>query len=318
MPTSIKKNETNQVHLIAEWTYTTMRSDLMLYAVWNRFTWRINGSLTLKGHSRAAEKTCFVVPELGLFLDGALQCHLPPRVMCITHCHSDHSTAIPMILTGITTVPNIYVPRESFGLFDNYLQCHYQLAKGSAHAESKRYKLHGKLPGDVWRETIKGREYEFRAIKCYHSVPTIGYGLSAVKNKMRADLVPKIASMKPHEIGRMRREIEEIGGSMTEECLEPILTFLCDTTPQVFEDPAIFTYPTIIVECTNLYDEHEHYAVANKHICWTQIRDIVIEHPDNLFVLIHFSMRYSWEEIDEFFEKETQEHGISNIYIWRN
>ncbi len=295
-----------------------LRSDLMLYAVWKRFSYRINGNLSLKGHSRAAEKTCFVIPELGLYFDGALQCYIQPLVMCITHCHSDHSTAIPMILTAIDTKPTIYVPKKAQPLFNNYLQAHYQLTKGTDRVRNQRYIMVGKEPGDCWREQIKDRIWEIQTFECYHSVPTLGYGLSQVKNKISADIAEKIANMPRKQIGNFMRECRENGVITTEESLEPIIVYLCDTTFRVFQDEEIFKYPRIIVECTNLYEEHEHYARKNKHICWTQIRDTVKAHPDNIFILIHFSMRYSWEEIDTFFEKEQKEHNIQNIYVWRN
>lgn len=297
------------------------RSDLMLYEVWRRFTYPLINNLTLKGHSRAAEKTCFLVSELGLYLDGALQCYTPPLAMCITHGHSDHSTAIPMIITTNTPSPEpimIYVPLAVQNLFENYLQSHFQLNCGTSRACNRIYKMEGKIPGDIWRLFLKGRDYQFEAYKCYHSVPTIGYGISEVKKKLKPELQAQIAKMEGPAIGAFRKELQEKGESLTHEVLEPLFVYLCDTTAQVFEDQTIFRYPRIIVEVTNIYEKDEHYANKNKHICWNQIREIVRNHPGNLFILIHFSMRYTWEEIDECFSKEREDEGITNIYIWKN
>ena len=57
--------------------------------------------LSVKGHSRGAEKTCFYIPELKLFLDAGSNTSYQPKYILISHCHTDHSFLLPMILTGI-------------------------------------------------------------------------------------------------------------------------------------------------------------------------------------------------------------------------
>lgn len=72
----------------------TQRKATETYSVWNH-SWSIPGTnFTLKGHSRAAEKTGFIIPEIGLFLDAGQQTYFEPKVILITHSHSDHSFAV--------------------------------------------------------------------------------------------------------------------------------------------------------------------------------------------------------------------------------
>jgi ribonuclease Z len=65
-------------------------------------------------------------------------------------------------------------------------------------------------------------------------------------------------------------------------------------------------YKTIIIECTYIYDTEEEIKLAkiNKHMHWTNIKDIIKTHNTIQFILIHFSMKYTKKEIEEFFKKE--------------
>src|SRR5579862_7984844 len=119
-----------------------------IFLVWERYSQTLPGGILLRGHSRAAEKSCFMLPHLGLYLDAAIQGPTPPNVICITHSHSDHSCALPMLLTGFdasivnsttrsrTSRPQIFVPIESVTLFDNLIQSHFQL---TIHRSSFRF-----------------------------------------------------------------------------------------------------------------------------------------------------------------------------------
>jgi ribonuclease BN (tRNA processing enzyme) len=77
------------------------------------------------------------------------------------------------------------------------------------------------------------------------------------------------------------------------ETSEPIYTF--NTTFDKF--------PTMIIECTYLLPEHRGLALDNRHMHWNALEPYIREHPNTMFVLIHFSNRYAPKFIDEFFKK---------------
>ena len=80
--------------------------------------------LTIRGHSRGSEQSCFYIPELKLHLDAGICGYYNPDYIFVTHCHSDHSFQLPMILTGLNRVgknpPFIFAPQESKHLFQNF------------------------------------------------------------------------------------------------------------------------------------------------------------------------------------------------------
>lgn len=89
---------------------------------------------------------------------------------------------------------------------------------------------------------------------------------------------------------------------------------MCDTTHKVFEmNPEIFKYRNIIVECTFLDDKTMDLAHESKHTHWKDLKEIIINHPHNNFILIHFSMRYSDQDILSLLEDKPQ-----NVHVWLN
>ena len=73
----------------------------------------------------------------------------------------------------------------------------------------------------------------------------------------------------------------------------PRIAFLCDTTPKVFQlHPELLDFSVIIVECTFVGDETYELAHTSKHTHWNDLKPIVEQNHDVLFILTHFSMRY--------------------------
>ena len=71
----------------------------------------------------------------------------------------------------------------------------------------------------------------------------------------------------------------------------------------------LFQYPYIFVECTFIYGEKIDSDL--KHIYWDQIKEIIVKHSSNIFVLIHFSVRYTQMELTEFFKVQ----NLKNVII---
>ena len=279
-----------------------------MYNIWKYS--RDISKLRVHGHSRGSERSGFYIPELRLCLDAGIQMYFEPKTICVTHCHTDHSFALPMILTGISSRPEIYVPQQHTHLFTNFTDSCYQLSKGRSNVKCK-HSITGVKPGDII--PLKDNYY----IKVYnldHNVPTRGYGIFRVKQKLKQEY----HGLTSKDIVELKKQ----GIKISYEVHEPVLAYLCDTTIKPLENNLdLFQFPALMVECTFLNSDDDRHAeeIKNaKHIHWKHLLPIVKSHPEINFHLIHFSARYDDEEISEFFNKECQEHGLTNIDPWLN
>ena len=92
----------------------------------------------------------------------------------------------------------------------------------------------------------------------------------------------------------------------------PQFCYMGDTDERIFTNPIIQKYPTIIVECTFLYDEHLKNAQKDKHMHWSKLKPFIEIYTDITFILIHFSSRYSDDEINDFFKDKK----LENMLVW--
>lgn|SRR3990167_3879062 len=95
--------------------------------------WKIpNSSYTITGHSRAGERTGFCLTSHGIFFDAGIHCWNVPKFIFVTHSHTDHSFALPMMTATLSTPAQVYVPTEAAPFFNNHLQATAQLNACSA------------------------------------------------------------------------------------------------------------------------------------------------------------------------------------------
>jgi len=86
----------------------------------------------------------------------------------------------------------------------------------------------------------------------------------------------------------------------------------------------IFACPTIVIECSFVAAagmseaEAEQEAIKRGHVAWSQLRPHVCAHPKSVFVLTHFSKRYTDAELREFFAAElvATEGCVCNVVLW--
>lgn len=142
---------------------------------------------------------------------------------------------------------------------------------------------------------------------CYHSVACVGYGFLQTKKKIK----PEYVGLEGKQLGALRKQGIQID-SLYES---PMFAFMGDTTAQFYADQAelekegkesVFRYPLIMTECTflGIHEDDKQRAEKTKHTLWTELKPFIESHPDITFVLIHFSHRYSEEDIRSFFAKE--------------
>mmetsp|Transcript_5778 Transcript_5778/g.5972 ORF Transcript_5778/g.5972 Transcript_5778/m.5972 type:complete len:369 (-) Transcript_5778:56-1162(-) len=279
---------------------------------------------TLTGFSRAAYRTGFYIPELDIMLDAGPQNFNHPSHIFITHTHGDHIASLPFTLIGDENgnrFLQLYAPKQAEIYLRKYISCLFEVNSLQAEYEEickEWYQYNGYDTYSIFRTIINKSQFEIEVILCDHSIPTISYGFSLIKQKLK----PEYSGLSTKEIGKLRKS----GVEITHEVIEKKFTFICDTSIAVMTTyPQILSYPIIIIECTFLYPEEIPNAIQTKHIHWNDIEPYIINNPNTIFVLIHFSLRYKEEEIIEFFretkrkarnENKGGEKVYENIKVW--
>ena len=106
---------------------------------------------------------------------------------------------------------------------------------------------------------------------------------------------------------------------ITEEIIENVFAYLTDTQPTIFTRYSeLLTYAYIMTECTFLPindPERKNIIMAKdaKHTHWDDLYSIMEKHPQNQFILIHFSNRYTDNELKIFKESVKLENVLFAI-----
>lgn len=283
--------------------------------------WKIpQTDLTLIGYSRSNDKVFFQIPELNCCLDAGLVEGRQEDFVFITHTHEDHIADVAYLAAKKTGV-SIYVPKEAIEYLDKYIQAKKELnalSKIEA-SQNKRFLLCGVSNDDKFN--FNKNKYSVRVVSCFHEIPCVGYCFSQKKMRLKVEfqeLKEKMLLKKQgKEFGKLIAQKRKDNVKIEEDFMCPIFAFLGDSNTLVFEkNPWIFNYPVIITECTFLEDGQKERAKKTSHTLWSELKPFVQKNPKVIFVLTHFSLRYSVEEILMFFQEEQCKSNITNLVIW--
>ena len=288
---------------------------LEIKALYWKKEWKIPGtSWVISGYSRSAYRTGFYISYLNLMLDAGPQNFNRPSNILITHTHIDHICCLPMTMLGDTKTEhifNVYAPTKAEPYIKNYISSMFAVnAMTDKIDPSKWYQFHGLDPHiQPIKLSLNKIDTEIEVFECDHALPTISYGISETKKKLKEEYI----SLAGKDIGQLRKSGVEVTNNITTKKL----AYVCDTSIKVFElNPTLLTYPVIFIECTFFMPDELENAQQTRHIHWEQLKPIVIANPHIQFMLFHFSQRYRDTEITEFFTNETTTKGITNIAWW--
>jgi ribonuclease Z len=251
-------------------------------------------------------------------LDGGLSSPYCPDYIFITHSHSDHTANLPFHIYGKkeNSQIQIFSPKEIFDNIKDYIESAYVLSSDVNFKAlnisrdqlylHKFYKNNSVVPGDIINLTIKNKNISVEVIKCFHSVPCVGYGFIEKRMKLKEEY----KNLSGKEIGELRKK----GENIYYEQQYPFLLYLGDTSKDILKDENLKKYKTIMLECTFLLDDDLDQADKTFHIHWKYIEDYIKENQNITFILYHFSQRYKKKEITEFFANL----NYQNIVAWIN
>ena len=159
----------------------------------------------------------------------------------------------------------------------------WSLQKTHPYIIDKDTKIINSMPG------LKNIEVEI--LKCYHSAPSIGFGFSSFKRKLKKEY----STLKPAEIKEIKKTNE-----ITEIIKMPEFVFYGNTNiDALIKHHEWKKYPVLIIE-TAMYNEINKKTKLFEHIHWDQMETIIKDNPDNFFFLIHSSMSVDEDFLNKF------------------
>jgi ribonuclease Z len=268
-------------------------------------------ALQISGYSRAAHRTGLEVKGLNILLDAGLDVQKAFDHIFITHQHLDHVIYLPQYTMNIDNNKKINVISTQ-NILNNvkpYLISTLRMSKNISMNTSNDDILN--IANTNFVNVDINNTYKFtngkdkwlvNLIKCSHGIDSVGFGFTIVKNKLKQEYI----GMNNKEIVNFKKN----GVELTDIVNEKVFLFLGDTDKKILLNQEIYTYKTIIIECTYIYDTEEEIKLANinKHMHWINLKDIIKKYNDIQFILIHFSMKYTKKEIEDFFKNENLEN----------
>lgn len=314
---SSEKDENNHITQLNKNSETNSN---YLWQIWNlKDPFNIPGTQwTLKGYSIAALRTNFYIKELEAMFDGGLSSPYCMSHIFITHGHSDHTANLPFHIYNNkeNSKIKVYVPKEIASNIKNFIETCYILSSDVDFAALniknedlylyKYYDLITVTPGDLLDISMKNKKYSVEIIKCYHSVPCVGYGFIEKRQKLKNEF----KNLCGKEIGELRKK----GQDLYNEVEYPYFCFLGDTSKEILKETSLEKYQTIMIECTFIFDDELMQADKTHHLHWKYLEGYIRDNPEKTFILYHFSQRYSKKELYEFFENI----AMHNVVPWIN
>jgi ribonuclease Z len=267
---------------------------------------------TLIGRSRAGDGTGFAIPELKWMFDvGARVQTWKPGIIFLTHTHADHVHYLTHV-GDESNPPTVYLPEEAAPFVQAYLvayrqmtDCKVTMMTMTTEEEENEGRgscvLRPTKPGEDIVIQQGGSDYVVRTVAMDHRVPCLGYSIFKKIRRLKEEYI----GMPGAEIGRLRRQGVEVTVVSHEE---PLLCFMGDTTAVALERHPELLRQHRFIECSFIDDASRDNAVTTKHMHWEDLRPHVEAHPDTMFLLTHFSLKYSCLTLRNFFCEQQEKY----------
>lgn len=251
---------------------------------------RLNISgITLEGYAEGGIRTSIGVPEIKSLFDVGhpISTSLRYGNIFITHGHMDHCGSLTNVLArrGLNKMKDaqIYLHKGLKTHFEELFDVWKKINGG------KKYRLPGHLNGMTIGSHLPLKNgYSVEGLKTYHSVTSIGWGVSRRTKKLKDEYV----GLSGQEIGKLKRE----GHDITYDTDTKVLCIPGDTTIDFLINCKFAQEAKILVHEVTYWDDELSSVQECKMYGHTHYRSM-IEHCEKFqgehLVLCHRSMKYS-------------------------
>lgn len=257
----------------------------------------------IQGHSKAGERTGFLLNPLKITLDAGVCTLINPIASVITHSHCDHTLSLPTLYSRRKSRNKIkgqehlhgrpiYMPEACVLPIQKLMEGVIMLSDNDPNIPKidlsiseniwKRQGYHPIIakPGD--HLSLFGiPNLKLEILNAYHNTETVGYGFYTIKKKLKEEF---LTYSKNEIIQAKSNNINIYNNLITYE-----LVYFCDSTiDNLIEHNEWKKYPVIICECTEFPDTspietHRHHTHLSK------LENIILENNDKQWILIHTS-----------------------------
>ncbi|TVT99238.1 hypothetical protein EJB05_55414, partial [Eragrostis curvula] len=243
----------------------------------------------VEGISIGGQETCVIFPSLSLAFDigRCPQRAISQDFLFISHAHLDHIGGLPMYVAtrGLFRIrpPTIFVPACIADLVARLFEVHRAMDQSEL--------AHKLVPLEVGQEYQLRKDLKVKAFRTYHAIPSQGYVIYAVKQKLKQEYLGLPGS----EIKRLKLSGVEITNTVT----TPEIAFTGDTMSDFILDPDnvdVLKAKILVVESTFLDDSISvEHAKEYGHTHLFEILSQSEKLENKAILLIHFSARYTAE-----------------------
>ncbi|OQU84745.1 hypothetical protein SORBI_3004G116900 [Sorghum bicolor] len=199
------------------------------------------------GVSIGGQETCVIFPTLSLAFDigRCPQRAVSQEFLFVSHGHLDHIGGLPMYVAtrGLFRLrpPTIFVPACLRELVERLFEVHRAIDQSELN--------HNLVPLEVGEEYEFRRDLKVRAFRTYHTIPSQGYVIYSVKQKLKQEFIGLPGSEIKH--------LKLSGVEITNTVSTPEIAFTGDTTADFILDPDnadVLQAKILVVESTFLDD----------------------------------------------------------------
>ena len=275
----------------------------------SEFVYHGKSKFSLKGYSRSAYKTGFLVQPFNIYLDAGLDPTNDANVVLISHTHYDHIASLyPIVLAAKN--PTVLMPKSCIKGLQTMLTTLSSVSKCSMKTTIP-FSEWNPVPCDInttYPVNLNGKKMMIETFRLSHRVPCLGYGIYEERSKLKGEYL----QLTGKEIVKIKKERPR--HDMFEIVNIPVLLFISDTDSSILHTLPFSKFRYVLIECTFIEPEHLNEAHKRAHLHFSQLEPYIKEHTSTTFILIHFSQRYKNAYLES---KEAEiKQTYPNIIFW--